>query len=70
MENKPLIVEIEESKNELIQCVNHIINDKGIPCYFVESMMAGIFEQVKIGAKNELIIAMKQVKAESPNAEV
>jgi len=66
MENKPFIIEIEEAKTELVQCINHIINDRGIPCYFVESMLEGIFHQVKAGAKNELERAKKQIKTENP----
>ena len=65
MSNKPLIIEIEEAKEELVQCINHIIKDRGIPCYFVESMLDGIFQQVKIGAKNELALAKKQVNTEA-----
>ena len=55
MENKvskPFIVEIDEAKSELSQCVSHLIKEKGIPYYFLESMISEIFEQVKIGAKN------------------
>lgn len=73
MENtrsKPFIVEIDEAKSDLVQCVNRLIKEKGIPCYFLESMLSEIFEQVKVGAKNELMIAKEQVRAENQKTEV
>jgi hypothetical protein len=63
MEQKPFILEVEESKDELVQCVNHIVNDRGVPCYFIVSTLENILQQVKAGAKNELKLAMEHSKS-------
>ena len=61
MENKPFIIEVEEAKNELAQCLNHIVNDKKIPCYFILPTMENLLQQVRAGANNELKMAMEQM---------
>lgn len=61
MENKPFIVELEEAKNELAQCLNYLVNEKKIPCYYLVSPMENLLQQVKTGAANELKMAMEQM---------
>jgi hypothetical protein len=61
MSNKPFIIEIEEAKDELTQCVSHIINDKKIPCYFIVSTLENILQQVRAGAANDVKVAMAQM---------
>lgn len=63
MENKPIILEIEESKQELIQCVNDIIYRHGLNCYLLEPIFAELYKQVKSGAQNELAQARAQMNA-------
>lgn len=61
MENeqrKPLIVEIEEAKTELIQCTNDILQRHGVGCYLLEPAFAEIYAQIKTTARNELVQAM------------
>lgn len=60
MEKKPLILEIEEAKQELIQCVNDILNKHGLNCYLIEPTFAELYAQVKAGARNELAQARAQ----------
>lgn len=60
--SRSLIVDIDEAKTELIQCVNHIINQRGVPCYFIEPILADILIQVKSGAQNELASARMQAQ--------
>ena len=60
MEKKPLILEIEEAKQELIQCVNDILNKHGLNCYLIEPTFAELYAQVKAGARNELAQAKAQ----------
>ena len=62
MEQKPFIIEIEEAKNELVQCLSYIVNDKKIPCYFLVSTMENLLQQVRVGANNELQMAIEQIK--------
>lgn len=75
MENKeemkrPIILEMDETKLELIQVINTAMQLRGIPCYFLDMILAEICAQVKEGAKNELEIARAQVKKPESNEEV
>jgi hypothetical protein len=63
MEQKPFILEVEESKDELVQCVNHIVNDRGVPCYFIVSTLENLTQQVRAGANNELKMALEHSKS-------
>lgn len=53
-QKKPLILEIEEAKTELAQCVNDIMKKHGLNCYLLEPTFAEIYSQIKLGAQNEL----------------
>lgn len=54
MEQKSIILEIEEAKQELIQCVNDIMRKHGLNCYLMEPMFADLYAEVKAGAQREL----------------
>ena len=62
-QNKPLIVEMEEAKQELAQCVNDILQKHGLNCYLIEPTVAELYSQIKITAQRELSQAMMQIKA-------
>lgn len=64
MEQKPLILEIEEAKAELVQAVNNAIQAHKLPCYMVDLILQGIVAQVKEGARQELEMAKEQIKTE------
>lgn len=62
MEQKPLILEIEEAKAELVEAVNKAIQVHKLPCCMVDLILQGIVAQVKEGAKQELEMAKEQMK--------
>lgn len=64
MEQKPLILEIEEAKAELVQAVNKAIQVHKLPCYMVDLILQGVVAQVKEGARQELEMAKEQIKTE------
>lgn len=55
-EQRPLILEIEDTKQEMIYVVNKAIQ-RGLPCYIVNMIFDGICSQVQEGAKSELAMA-------------
>ncbi len=57
---KPVILEIEETKLELIQCINNAINK--LPCYIVDMILSDLASQVKEAAKSELKTAKQQME--------
>lgn len=57
---KPVILEIEEVKLELIQCINNAINK--LPCYIVDMVLSELCTQVKEAAKIELKDAKQQME--------
>ena len=64
MKQKPIILEIEEAKQELIQSVNDIIAKHGLNCYLLEPAFAGLYAEIKAGAQRELAQAKEQMTAE------
>lgn len=62
--NKPLILELEEAKQELRRCMNDILQKHGLNCYLIEPAVADLYAQVRAGAQNELAQAMEQMGAE------
>ena len=55
MEQKSIILEMDEAKQELVQCVNDILEKHRLSCYLIEPMFAELYEQVRASARNELV---------------
>lgn len=58
---KPLILEIDEAKSEMIQCVNNIIQVHKLPMYVIDMILSDIGSQIKNAAKDELNMAREQM---------
>lgn len=63
MEQKPIILELDEAKRELVECVNDIMMRHGLNCYLIEPMFAELYNQIKLSAQNELAQARAQAEA-------
>ena len=63
--NKPIILEIEEAKTEIIQAINKAIQIRHIPCYLVDMLLTDMRAQLKEGARNELEMAKEQMNKQS-----
>ena len=61
---KPIILEIDEAKTEIIQAINSAMQVHKLPCYIVDMVLSDIYAQIKEGAKSELTMAREQVKVE------
>ena len=59
-QQKPIILQLEEGKSKLVQCVNEILAG-GLNCYLIEPMFAEIYSQIKASAKAEVEQARKSV---------
>ena len=66
---KPFILEMEEAKLEIVQVINHVIQEHKMPCYFIDIILSEISSQIKEVAKNELAAARQQVEEQSSNDE-
>ena len=69
MENRqrPIILELDDAKKELVQCVNDILTKHRLSCYLIEPMFAELYAQVQATARNEVAQARAnetQVKVE------
>lgn len=58
---KPLILEIDEAKLEMVQCVNNIIQVHKLPFYVIDMLLSDIGSQIKNAAKDELKAAREQM---------
>ena len=61
---KPLILEMDEAKSEIIQVINNAIQVHKLPCYIVDMLLSEIVAQVKDVAKQEMATARAQVENE------
>lgn len=57
---RPIILELDEAKRELVQCVNGIIQNHKLSCYLLEPMFAELYAEIKATAKQELAQARAQ----------
>lgn len=60
MNNKPIILKLDEAKRELTQCVNDILSRHKLNCYLIEPMFAEMYSQIKMSAQQELAQARAQ----------
>lgn len=64
MEQKPIILRIEEAKQELLQSVNDVLQKHGLNCYLLEPVFTDLYAQIKASAQNELMQARAQIAAQ------
>lgn len=57
---RPLVVEIDEAKKELVQAVNNVIQTHAIPFYILDMIVSEIGTQIKEAANAELAQAREQ----------
>ena len=63
MNQKYIIVAIDDAKRELVQCVNNILQKHGLNCYLIEPVFAELYANVKATAQGELAQARAQMGA-------
>jgi hypothetical protein len=61
--NRPLVLEMDDTKKALVQIINEAIQVKGIPCFLMEYILSEIATQVHNGAKDEREFARKQIQS-------
>lgn len=64
-QERPLIIEIEEAKAELVECVNSMMQKHKLPFYFIESILKEVYVQVQMGAQSELEKVKTQLATEN-----
>lgn len=62
---RPIILEMDEAKQELVQCVNNILMKHRLSCYLIEPMFAELYTQIKVSAQNELAQARANDKMDA-----
>ena len=68
MKQKPIILEMEEAKIELSQCVLDIIQRHGLNCYLIEPMVSALYAQIQASARNELAQARAYINGAEQTA--
>lgn len=58
---RPIILEMDEAKRELVECVNNILQTHNLSCYLIEPMFGELYNQIKATAQHELEMARSQV---------
>lgn len=66
--NKPFVIEMDETKRDLVSVVDTAIQERKIPCYVLEMLLSDILSQVQEVARREREFAkqsyLKQFEAE------
>lgn len=60
-----LILEIEETKQELVYVVNKALKDKNLPCYLIEPILKDIYKEIYTSSQQELLTLVKQEQAQT-----
>ena len=60
MNNKPLVLRIENAKQRLIDGLNTILAEEELPCFLVEPLIADLHEQVSRSARREYEQAVRE----------
>lgn len=55
--NKPFVIEMDETKKDLVSVVDTAIQERKIPCYVLEMLLGDILSQVQEVARREREIA-------------
>jgi hypothetical protein len=58
--SKPLIIEIENAKADIVSAVNTALSERGVPCYFLDKFLFDLAKQVSEKAKAEVEYLRKQ----------
>lgn len=66
---RPIILKLEDAKQELVSCINNIINNHQLNCYLIEPMITEVYEQIKTSARRELAQA-RQIEANAQQENV
>lgn len=71
MQQKPIILEIDEAKQELMQSINEIMGRHGLNCYLMEPMFAEFYAGIQAQAQRELAQAraMQGAATSAPHSE-
>ena len=62
---RPLILEIDEAKKEIVDVINNASQKHGVPFYVLEMILSGIYRQVSDAAKMEFTEAQSYVSSET-----
>ena len=65
MEQKSIILELEEAKASFIQMIN-AFQQRGFPLYLIDMALSGIYAQLKEGAKAEIAMAQQMGEQNKP----
>lgn len=57
---RPLILDVNDTKQTLVQVINEAINIKKIPCFILESFLNELLAQIRVGTQEELARARQQ----------
>lgn len=61
-ETKPMAIEVDEFKQELIKIINDAVRERRIPFFVLEPIMNDFTNQIRNGAKEELQYAKQQIE--------
>lgn len=69
--DKPIQIRIEEAKQEIVDSINNIINEKQLDYYFLHSIMKDIYNEISTNKDAEIAqLQMQQYEENQEEQEV
>lgn len=66
---KPLVIEIDETKRDLVSVIDAATQIRKIPCYLLEMILSDVLSQVQEVARREREFALASFKEQLAEAE-
>lgn len=66
---KPLVIEIDETKRDLVSVIDAATQIRKIPCYLLEMVLSDVLSQVQEVARREREFALASFKEQLAEAE-
>lgn len=59
---RPLVVVINEARQELVAAINHYLRDEQVPCFILEPIVKELYTELKLNADKEYEQGLALVK--------
>lgn len=59
---RPMVVVVNEARQELITVINHYLRDEQIPCFILEPIVKELYTELKLNADKEYEQGLALVK--------
>lgn len=67
---RPMVVVINEARQELIATINRYLRDEQVPCFILEPIVKDLYTELKLNAERELEQGYKMMQQSSTTEDI